>query len=261
MLRPRIIPCLLIHNGGLVKTRNFGAPKYVGDPINAVKIFNEKQADELMVLDIDASRHGIEPNYALIAKLAAECRMPLCYGGGVSRAEQAARIIDLGVEKVSISAAAVANPDLLTPIAHAIGQQSVVAVIDVRKKTGLFDKGYEVLTHNASVRHKIDPFALAKQFQDKGAGEIVVNAIDRDGMMDGYDLALAKTMREAIRVPLTMLGGVGSLDHIAALIKRCGVVGTAAGSLFVFKGKYRAVLINYPTLEQKEELFKQALAE
>ena len=260
MLRPRIIPCLLIHNGGLVKTQNFGSPKYVGDPINAVKIFNEKQADELMVLDIDASRHGTEPNYALIAKLAAECRMPLCYGGGISRADQAARIIDLGVEKVSISAAAVVNPGLLTPIAHAIGEQSVVAVIDVRKKTGLFAKGYEVCTHNASVGHKVDPFTLARQLQDAGAGEIVVNSIDRDGMMDCYDLAFAKAMREAIRVPLTILGGAGSLDHIVALIKHCGVVGAAAGSLFVFKGKYRAVLINYPTPEQKEALFKLASA-
>lgn len=258
MLRPRIIPCLLIQNGGLVKTQCFGAPKYVGDPINAAKIFNEKEADELMVLDIDASRHKVEPNYGLIAKLAVECRMPLCYGGGISRADQASRIIDLGVEKISVSAAAVVDPGLLGQIAHAIGRQSVVAVIDVRKKTGLFAKGYEVRTHNASKEHKIDPFTLAKQLQDAGAGEIVVNSIDRDGMLGGYDLALAKTMLETIRVPLTMLGGAGSLDHLASLIRHCGVVGVAAGSLFVFKGKYRAVLINYPTPEQKDELFRLA---
>lgn len=260
MLRPRIIPCLLIHQSGLVKTQNFGAPKYVGDPINAVKIFNEKEADELMVLDIDASCNGTEPNYALIAKLAAECRMPLCYGGGITRAEQASRIIDLGVEKVSISAAAIASPALLTQIANAIGRQSVVGVIDVRKKKGLFSKGYELCTHNATVAHKLDPLVLAKQLEVAGAGEIVVNSIDRDGMMEGYDLPLAIALREALHVPLTVLGGAGSLDHIAALVKRCGIVGAAAGSLFVFKGKYRAVLINYPTPEQKEELFRLSLA-
>lgn len=260
MLRPRIIPCLLIRQGGLVKTQNFGAPKYVGDPINAVKIFNEKEADELMVLDIDASRHGAEPDYALIAKLAAECRMPLCYGGGISRAEQASRIIDLGVEKVSISAAAIANPMLLTEIAAAIGRQSVVGVIDARKRSGVFAKGYEVCTNNAAVAHKLDPIALAKQFEQAGAGEIVVNSIDRDGMMDGYDLSLALAMREVLHVPLTVLGGAGSFEHIAALIRTCGTVGAAAGSLFVFKGKYRAVLINYPTPEQKDELLMHALA-
>ena len=142
MLRPRIIPCLLVHKGGLVKTQQFKAPKYVGDPINAVKIFNEKESDELMVVDIDATVNQAEPNYALIAKLAAECRMPLCYGGGITKAEQAARIIDLGVEKVSVSAAAVADPSLLTRMAAAIGRQSVVATLDVRKKSVLFSKGY-----------------------------------------------------------------------------------------------------------------------
>src|SRR6478735_1614790 len=143
MLRPRIIPCLLIQDGGLVKTQGFASPKYVGDPINAVKIFNEKEADELMVLDIDASVKHAEPNYALIAKLAAECRMPLCYGGGVTSQEQASRIIDLGVEKVAMSSAAMADCALITRTAEAVGRQSVVAVIDVKKRTGLFSRGYE----------------------------------------------------------------------------------------------------------------------
>jgi cyclase len=141
MLRPRIIPCLLVHKGGLVKTQGFKSPKYVGDPINAVKIFNEKEADELIVLDIDAAVTGAEPDYALIAKLAAECRMPLCYGGGIRNAEQASRIVDLGVEKVSVSSAAIDDPELLTRMAEAVGRQSVVAVIDVRKRSGLFAKG------------------------------------------------------------------------------------------------------------------------
>lgn len=259
MLRPRIIPCLLVHKGGLVKTQQFKAPKYVGDPINAVKIFNEKESDELMVVDIDAAVNKVEPNYALIAKLAAECRMPLCYGGGVTTAEQAARIIDLGVEKVSVSSAAVADPSLLGRMAEAIGRQSVVAVLDVRKKSGLFSKGYELTTHNAKTAHKLDPIAFARQLQDAGAGEIVINSVDRDGEMKGYDVDLARQMRAELKVPLTVLGGAGSLDHIGELLSACGVIGAAAGSLFVFKGQYRAVLINYPTPQQKDELCRAAL--
>lgn len=259
MLRPRIIPCLLVHKGGLVKTQGFKDGKYVGDPINAVKIFNEKEADELIVLDIDATVHGREPDFALIAKLAAECRMPLCYGGGVTTAAQAARIVDMGVEKVVVSAAAIANPRLLTEMADAVGRQSVVAVIDVRKKSGLFAKGYEVCTRNATVTHKLDPVALAVQLQEAGAGEVVVNSVDRDGFMQGYDLELASQFRQALRVPLTVLGGAGSLEHVSALVARLGVVGAAAGSLFVFKGKYRAVLINYPTPAQKTQLCREAL--
>lgn len=259
MLRPRIIPCLLVHMGGLVKTQGFKDPKYVGDPINAVRIFNEKEADELMVLDIDATVNQVAPDFALIAKLAAECRMPLCYGGGVTKADQAARIVDMGVEKVAISAAAIANPALLTEMAVAVGRQSVVVVLDVRKRTGLFAKGYEVCTHNGKTAHKLDPVTLAKQLQEAGAGEIVVNSVDRDGQMQGYDLELAAQMKKALRVPVTFLGGAGSLDHLSELVSTVGVVGAAAGSLFVFKGKYRAVLINYPTPEQKKRLCQEAL--
>jgi len=257
MLRPRIIPCLLIQQGGLVKTQSFRDPKYVGDPINAVKIFNEKEADELIVLDIDATVHGRGPDFALIAKLAAECRMPLCYGGGVTLASQAARLVDLGVEKVALSAAALDNPELLTEIAATVGRQSVVAVLDVRKASGLFAKGYEVCSHNAKVFHRQDPVGLAVKLQEAGAGEIVVNSVDRDGMMQGYDLDLASQFRQALKVPLTLLGGAGSIDDIAQLVSHLGVVGAAAGSLFVFKGKYRAVLINYPTSKQKENIRKK----
>lgn len=260
MLRPRIIPCLLVHKGGLVKTQQFKAPKYVGDPINAVKIFNEKESDELMVIDIDAAVNKVEPNYALIAKLAAECRMPLCYGGGVTTAEQAARIIDLGVEKVSVSSAAIADPSLLGRMAEAIGRQSVVAVLDVRKKSGLFSRGYELCSHNAKTTHKLDPVAFARQMQDAGAGEIVINSVDRDGEMKGYDVEFARQMRAALKVPLTVLGGAGSLDDVSELLGACGVIGAAAGSLFVFKGQYRAVLINYPTQQQKDDLCRAALS-
>lgn len=259
MLRPRIIPCLLVHNGGLVKTRGFSDPKYVGDPINAVRIFNEKEADELMVLDIDATVRGTKPDLSLIAKLAAECRMPLCYGGGVSSAEEASRLVDMGVEKVAVSAAAVADPSLLSSMAEAVGRQSVVAVLDVRKRRGLFAKGYEVCTHNAQRVHRIDPLSLAVQLQEAGAGEVVINSIDRDGFMQGYDVELASRINGVLKVPITFLGGAGTLDHIAELVSSIGVVGAAAGSLFVFKGKYRAVLINYPSPTQKVELCSSAL--
>lgn len=260
MLRPRIIPCLLVHKGGLVKTQNFKEPKYVGDPINAVRIFNEKKADELMVLDIDATRNGVPPDFALIAKLAAECRMPLCYGGGVTTAEQATRLVDIGVEKVAVSAAAIANPGLLTQMAASVGRQSVVAVLDVRKRTGLFSKGFEVCTHNATVAHKLDPVALARLLQEAGAGEVVINAVDRDGTMQGYDLELAAQVKTVLSVPTTFMGGAGTLEHLGDLVSKLGVVGAAAGSLFVFKGKYRAVLINYPNPELKIQMCKAALA-
>jgi cyclase len=258
MLRPRIIPCLLVHRGALVKTQAFKDPKYVGDPINAVRIFNEKQADELMVLDIDATVNKVAPNFRLITKLAAECRMPLCYGGGVTSAEQAAQLVDIGVEKVAVSAAAVANPMLLTDMAAAVGRQSVVAVLDVRKRTGLLSRSYEVCTHNGKIAHKLDIFALAMQLQSAGAGEIVINSVDRDGSMEGYDLELAKQFKQALNVPMTFLGGAGSLDHMSELITRLGLVGAAAGSLFVFKGKYKAVLLNYPPPEQKNRLSLKA---
>lgn len=254
MLRPRIIPCLLVHEGGLVKTLQFKDSKYVGDPINAVKIFNEKEADELIVLDIDATVNNVEPDYKMIADLAAECRMPLCYGGGVRTPEQAKKIIGLGVEKVAISAAAIEDVTLVTRIADAIGRQSVVVVLDVRKKTGLFSKGYELCTHNAKKAYKLDPVEFAKCMEVAGAGEVVINSVDLDGKMKGYDLDLAKQIRQVLNIPLTFLGGAGSHKDIVSLFNTCGVVGAAVGSLFVFKGQYRAVLINYPSPAQKDEI-------
>lgn len=256
MLRPRIIPCLLVHQGGLVKTQRFADPKYVGDPINAVKIFNEKEADELVVLDIDATVEGKEPNFRLIAQFAAECRMPLCYGGGVRTVEQAKRISGLGVEKVALSAAALADPGLISAIAKEIGGQSVVVVLDVKKDA----KGrYEVFTHNGKRGTGKAPEVAAHEAAARGAGEIVVNSIDQDGMMKGYDLALAGLVRKATRLPMTVLGGAGSLAHIGQLIETCGVVGASAGSLFVFKGPYRAVLISYPSAQQRDELMRTSL--
>ncbi|MDB9806291.1 AglZ/HisF2 family acetamidino modification protein [Amylibacter sp.] len=254
MLRSRIIPCLLIHKGGLVKTQRFQDPKYVGDPINAVRIFNEKQADELVVLDIDASTKGIGPNFDLIAKLSSECRMPLCYGGGVSTVDQAVRLVDMGVEKVAISSAAIARPSLVSELASAVGSQSVVVVLDVAKKSGIFANGYEIRMSNNKKVHKEDPFSLAREMEKQGAGEILINSIDNDGMMNGYDIALSKIFHGNSTIPLTILGGAGSLKDMQALISNLGVIGAAAGSLFVFKGKYRAVLISYPSHKNKIEI-------
>ena len=248
-----------MHDGGLVKTVGFKEPKYVGDPINAVKIFNEKETDELIVLDIDATARKAEPDYKLIAHLAAECRMPLCYGGGVRTAEQAKRIVGLGVEKVAVSAAAVEDPELISRIAAEIGSQSVVVVLDVKKR--MLGNDYNVWTHNARVDTKRSALEMAAKAQALGAGEIVVNSIERDGRVNGYDLALAARLRQALSIPMTVLGGAGSLADIGKLIETCGVVGAAAGSLFVFKGAYRAVLINYPNAVQKDELIRSALAQ
>ena len=256
MLRPRITPCLLVHKDGLVKTIGFKTPKYVGDPINAVKIFNEKKADELIVLDIDVTVNNAELDYRMIANLAAECRMPLCYGGGIKTLAQAKRIISLGVEKVAISSAAIEHPELITQIADEIGRQSVVVVLDVKKR--LFSKDYDVFTKNARTNTKRSVFDLATEAEKLGAGELVINSIDLDGAMTGYDLALAEKIRQAVNIPISILGGAGSLDDIEALIRTCGVIGASAGSLFVFKGVYKAVLINYPTLAQRDELIRRA---
>ncbi|MCE9863374.1 HisA/HisF-related TIM barrel protein, partial [Aeromonas caviae] len=168
-------------------------------------------------------------------------------------------ISGMGVEKVAVSAAAIENPELLTQIAGAVGKQSVVAVLDIRKKKGLFSKGFEVCTHNATRVVKQDPLKLAKTLQDAGAGEIVINFVDQDGMMQGYDIDYASEFKRILSVPVTFLGGAGSLEHITQLISRFGAVGAAAGSLFVFKGKYRAVLINYPTPQQKLVLCRDAM--
>lgn len=255
MLYPRIIPCLLISDKGLVKTINFKNPKYVGDPINAVRIFNEKEVDELMVLDIDATRDMREPDYKMIEHLAAECRMPLCYGGGVTKCEQIQHIIQLGVEKVALSSSAIENPHLIPESSKIVGNQSVVVVLDVKRK--FFGSKYEVYTHNGKKATGKDPVDVAVQMENLGAGELVVNSIDNDGLMNGYDIELIGKLRAIIGIPLTVLGGAGSIEHIGDLIQRFGAIGASAGSLFVFKGKYRAVLINYPNNSDKEDLLRR----
>ncbi len=256
MLRPRIIPSLLLHDNGLVKTINFKSPKYIGDPINTVKIFNEKAVDELAIFDIDATVLGREPNYGLIEKLANQSRMPLCYGGGVKTVEQAEKIFSLGIEKIAISSACIQRPNIITEIAARVGTQSVIVVMDIKKK---LLGGYEIYTHNGKKSTGLNPLDFALKVQQLGAGEIIINSIDQDGVMKGYDVGIIDKMREKISIPMTVLGGAGSLSDIKKIIQKHGVIGVAAGSLFVFKGVYKAVLINYPTREEKEEMFSSLL--
>ena len=217
---------------------------------------NEKEVDELILLDIDATRLSRDPDYIMIARIANECRMPLCYGGGVRDERQVDRIISLGVEKVSISAAALTDPGLVERSARRVGGQSIVVTLDV-KKTGLL-RTLEVVTHNGTVRTGRRPVEAAIEMQARGAGEIVLNMVDRDGEMTGYDLDLVAELHRAITIPLTVLGGAGSHDDIAALIGQEPIIGAAAGSLFVFKGKYRAVLINYPNAAEKDAILARA---
>lgn len=254
MLRSRIIPALLVHKKGLVKTVGFKDPKYVGDPINAVKIFNEKEVDELIVLDIDASVEGRGPDFDLIRNLAVECRMPFCYGGGVTTVEEAKKIISLGAEKIAISSAAINNFSIIEKIGEAVGIQSVVVVLDVKKKSFLGE--YEIYTHNGKKATGIKVKDFVQKLDRVGVGEIVINSIDRDGKMEGYDLSLIDLVREATEVPMTVLGGAGSLDDIKSVILRYKTIGVSAGSIFVFKGKYKAVLISYPNKLEKKELYQ-----
>jgi cyclase len=251
MLSPRIIPCLLVRNKGLVKTIKFKDSKYIGDPINAVKIFNEKEVDEIIVLDIDATVDGMDPDYKMIENLANECRMPLCYGGGIKTVFQAQKILSLGVEKIAISAAAFNNLELINKIAVEIGSQSVVVVFDVKKK--LFG-GYDVYTHNAKNKIKQSFLELIEKVQYFGAGEIVINSIYDDGVMKGYDFDLIKKTKSSLNIPMTILGGAGDIKDMSNVINKFGIIGCAAGSLFVFKGKYKAVLISYPNKEKKRQI-------
>jgi imidazole glycerol-phosphate synthase subunit HisF len=207
-----------------------------------------------MVLDIDATAERREPDLRLIQKLASECRMPLCYGGGIRTATEVDSIIGLGVEKVAVGAALVQVPKLLSEAAQRAGRQSLVAVLDVRQRDGR----YEVFIENGRTATGLEPAEFARRCADEGAGELVINAIDRDGTMRGYDLGLVESVRDAVRIPITALGGAGSLQHVAELVRRFGTIGAAAGSLFVFKGSYRAVLINYPRPDEKAKLMQLA---
>jgi len=251
MLRPRIIPCLLVEENGLVKTVNFKNPKYIGDPINTVRIFNEKEVDELIILDIRATIEDKEPNFKMIENCAKECRMPLCYGGGIKSVEQAIRIFSVGVEKIALSSSAIINPSLIKEISQTIGSQSLVVVVDVKKN--IFGD-YQIFIHNGKKHIKKDLISFIKEAEIMGAGEIIINNIDLDGTMKGYDFALIEKIRNKINLPITVLGGAGEISHIEELIKKFKIIGASAGSIFVFKGKYKAVLINYPSKEIKDNL-------
>jgi cyclase len=251
MLRSRVIPLLLIKNKGLVKSIKFSEYKYVGDPINAVRIFNEKKVDELMMIDIDATSKSESPNFEMIKLWASECRMPLCYGGGIKTLDDAQKIFALGVEKIALSSEAISNPLLVKQISDKVGSQSVVVVLDVKKN---FFGNYEIYTHNAKKLTKVKIFDFIQKLEKLGVGEIIINSIDRDGLMNGYDILLAKKVREKISIPITILGGAGNYEDIKQLVNEFKIIGAGAGSLFVFKGKYKAVLINYLSDDQKKNL-------
>jgi imidazole glycerol-phosphate synthase subunit HisF len=250
MLKHRVIPCLLLRDGGLVKTLKFGKPKYVGDPVNAIRIFNEKEVDELMVLDITASREGREPDFTLIERFAGECFMPLCYGGGVRTVEQARRLFSIGVEKICLQTAVIDDCALISEIASRFGNQSVIASIDVRKD--IFGRR-RLYASSAGKAHPLPWQEQLRRVVAAGAGEVVLNSVDRDGVMQGMDLELIREASAAIGVPLIAVGGAGSLEDIRAATA-AGASAVAAGAFFVFHGPHRAVLITYPNYRQLESL-------
>jgi len=249
MLKTRVIPCLLLKGQGLVKTLQFEDPKYVGDPINAVRIFNEKEVDELILLDILATAGQRPLQMKLISEIAGECFMPLCYGGGIRTLEQIKAILGLGVEKVAINACAVENPDLIRNAAEMFGSQSIVVAIDAKKHPA---DGYEVLTHSGKTATGIDVVKHAVRMEEIGCGEIFLNSVDRDGMRQGYDIDLIRQVSSAVSIPVIACGGAGSLSHIADAVRLGGASAVAAGSLFVFHGRHRAVLISYPPTAELE---------
>lgn len=247
------MPALLLKNGGLVKTVKFASPKYIGDPINAIKIFNNKEVDELIVVDIDASRNNAEPNYALIERFAGECFMPLCYGGGIKSVEQASRIFKLGVEKVCLQTAVLDDLNLIRELSGRFGSQSVVVSVDVKKDWMYRPKLYKSASGQISPMNWI---TFLQQAVEYGAGEILLNAVDRDGTLEGPDLKIINEASNAISAPLIALGGIGSLLDIRSAVN-AGASAVAAGAFFVYHGPHRAVLITYPGYKELEKLFEE----
>ena len=252
MFRPRLIVSLLLSDNALIKTKEFKDPKYIGDPINAVRIFNEKSVDELFIADIKVSKEKKLPNFDLIKKISQECRMPICYGGGIKSLEDIEKIINLGVEKVSICSSFLKDPNLISLAAGKFGSQSIVVCLDVKKSR--FNKNYNLCFNNGKNFSNKDLFTCIQELESLGAGELIINSIDKDGMMNGYDLGLCEKISSLTNLPITFLGGAGSLKDFKDLWKTCGIVGAGAGSFFVFKGKFRAVLINYPSSDEKINL-------
>ncbi|KAB7690947.1 MULTISPECIES: AglZ/HisF2 family acetamidino modification protein [Plesiomonas] len=252
MLRTRVIPVLLLQNGGLVKGEKFKKHKYVGDPINAVRIFNEKEVDELAFIDISVGINGNEPDYTLIEDMASEAFMPIAYGGGIKRLDQVEKLFLLGVEKVIINSEFHNNPELVKECSKIAGAQSIVVAIDVKKN--LFGR-YEVYTHNGTHKTGVCPVEYAKKAQLYGAGEIVLTSIDREGSAQGLDLDLIKKVTAAVEIPVIVQGGVGHLQHIKQAVKYAGASAVAVGSFFTFHGKHKAVLLTYPAYQELENLF------
>ena len=252
MLNPRVIPSLLLSKGGLVKTQRFSAPKYVGDPINAVRIFNDKEVDELMVLDVDATREGRGPDFELIEQLAGECFMPLCYGGGIRNFDDARTLFGLGVEKVAIQSAFLQDPTVLRRIASHAGEQAVVASIDVEKNW----LGKHKVRASQGIRPRSSDWRLLlREAVANGAGEVLLTSVEREGAMKGMDLPLIEEASRSIEVPLIAAGGAGSLADIRAAVAS-GASAVAAGAFFVFHGPHRAVLITYPRYEELKALWQ-----
>lgn len=248
---PRVIPVLLLKGNGVYKTEKFKNPKYIGDPINAVKIFNEKEVDEIIILDIDATANN-NINYKLIENLAGECFMPMSYGGGINNIEQIKKIISIGVEKVSINTAALNNIEIIKQAAREFGSSTIIVSIDIKKN--IFGK-YEIFNSNKT-KTKLNVVDYCKKVEEYGAGEIILNSVDRDGTMTGYDLTIIETVSNNINIPLIACGGAGKLQDFKDAITIGGSSAVAAGSMFVFHGKHRAVLINYPSQSELKNLFE-----
>lgn len=242
-MRARLIPCLLLRDRQLVKGKRFGKHSYVGDPINAVRIFNERDIDELMLLDIGASLARKEPDFAHIEEIVSECFVPICYGGGVSSVDHVRRLIRLGVEKIALNSAVLGDLTLVRAIAEEAGSQAVVVVMDVKR---LLLRGTRVWSFAGRRVAMSDPVIYAQELERAGCGEIVVSSVDRDGMMSGYDVTLIRRVTDAVRVPVVALGGGGSLKDVRDVVLEGKASAAAAGAMFVFQGPHRAVLINFP---------------
>ncbi len=254
MAIPRVIPVLLLRKKGLVKTVRFKDHKYVGDPINAIKIFNEKEVDELCFLDIDASKEHREPPYEYLKEIASECFMPLSYGGAVKSLQQIQQLIQSGIEKIVINTQAIENPSFLKEACSAFGSSTIVGALDVKKN---FWGKYQVYSHVRKNTIDVPVADQVKIFQDLGVGEIFVNNVDKDGTMEGYDISLVKSLTSAVDVPVIACGGCGSMEDISKVVNEGGASAAAAGSFFVFHGKHRAVLITYPEYSSLEKIFNK----